>query len=70
MNHVHEFDSREDCLRRAKRLGAKDRPGDAFDGLMILLHGIVEVLALPDIEKNFSLRIHLVKCRLISGHLE
>ena len=66
-NHVHEFDAGQDCLRRAKRLEAEHRPGDAFDGTMILLHDIVEVFHLPDLDRDFSLRIQLVErwfCRI------
>ena len=54
-NHVHEFDAGKDCLRRAKRLEAEHRPGDAFDGTVILLHNIVEVFDLPNLDQDFSL---------------
>lgn len=64
-NHVHEFEPCEDCLRRAKRLEAKHRPGDPFDGTMILLHDVVEVFDLPDLDRDVPFRIQLVDAALL-----
>ena len=56
-NHVHKFDSGQDGLRRSERFKPELWPGNAFNGTMILLDDIVEILDLPDLDRDFSLRI-------------
>ena len=68
-NHVHEFDASQDGLRRPERFKPKHRPGDALDGTMILLDDIVEILDLPDLDRDVSLRIQLVERSLVGAAL-
>jgi hypothetical protein len=58
---VHKFDSGQNNSCCSKRLEAEHRLGDAFDGTMILLHDIVEILDLPDLDQDYSLHIQLVE---------
>ena len=66
---MHKFDAGQNCSRRAKRFEAEHRPGKVFDGTVTLLHDIVEVFHLPDLDRDFSLRIQLVKRCHVSAAL-
>ena len=68
-NHVHKLDAGQNRLRRAKRFEAEHRLGDAFDGTMILLHDIVELFDLPDLDWDSSLRTQLVERCLVGAAL-
>jgi hypothetical protein len=68
-NHVHQFDASQGGLRCLKRLETQHRPGERFDRAMVLLHDIVEVVDLPDRDRNFPFRIQLLKCRLVGAAL-
>ena len=56
-DHVHGFDSGDDDSCTPKRLESEYRPGDSFDGSMVLLDDVVEVFALThqDIDAGVSL---------------
>ena len=47
-NGMHDFDTGDRTPGRPKRLKAEHRPHFAFHRAMILLHDIVEILALSD----------------------
>jgi hypothetical protein len=68
-NHVHEFNAGQDWSCRAKWFKAKHRADDAFGGTVILLHDIVELFDLPNLDQDFSLRIQLVERCLVGATL-
>lgn len=45
---MHQLNAGNDGLGSPKRFESQHRPGDAFDGAVILLHDVVEVLDLPN----------------------
>ena len=47
-HHVNHLDPTEDHTSAAHRLETKHRSHTAFDGAVILLDAVVEVLTLPD----------------------
>ena len=48
--HVHELDAGEGGLRGVERLESSHRPGHAFHGAMVLLHDVIEILDLADLD--------------------
>ena len=49
-NHVHDLDAGDQDSSAAKGLESEHRPGDAFDGLMVLFDDVVEVLRLAHLD--------------------
>ncbi len=47
--------------RAVEILEPQHRPSDAFDGPMVLLNNIVEVLHLTDLDGRFALGVHRVQ---------
>jgi hypothetical protein len=45
-DHVHDLDASDQDSGAAKGLESEHRPGDAFDGAVVLLDDVVEVLGL------------------------
>jgi hypothetical protein len=66
-NHVHEFDASQNHARRSKRLETEHWLGDAFDGTMNLLHDIVEILDLPDLDRDVPFYIQPVERSLVGA---
>ena len=50
LDHVHGFDACDDGARTTKRLESEHRSHEAFDGAMILLDDVVEVLRLAQLD--------------------
>ena len=64
-NHMHDLDAGQNDARTPKILEALHRFHDAFDGPAILLDNVVQVLALPNLDRCFPLRIDRLKGRQI-----
>jgi hypothetical protein len=56
-------------LRRSERFKPEHRPSDAFNGTMILLDDIVEILDLPDLDRDGAFRIQLVERSFVGAAL-
>ena len=48
--HVHQLNAGEGGLRGVERLESSHRPGHAFHGAMVLLHDVIEILDLADLD--------------------
>jgi hypothetical protein len=48
--HVHQLNAGEGGLRGVERLESSHRPGHAFYGAMVLLHNVIEILDLADLD--------------------
>src|SRR6476620_4418318 len=66
-NHVHEVDSGQNSLRGSERFESEHRPNDAFGGAVILLDNIVEILDLPERDRNVSFGFQLVEHSLVGA---
>ena len=64
-DHMHDFNARKDDARAPEIIEAHHRPDDAFDGAVVLLGNIVQVLALPDRDRRFPPNIDRLKGRQI-----
>ena len=56
-NHMHDLDAGQSDARAPKTLETQHRFRDAFDGPVILFDNVVQVLALPDLDRCFLLGI-------------
>src|ERR1035438_1002765 len=72
-DHVHEFDAGEKDAGATKLLEAKHRSGSAFNGTVVLLYDVVQVLDLTHDDplsssgiKGFESRY--IRATLIDGH--
>ena len=52
---MHELDALQGNAGRTERLETQHRPDDPFDGSMILLHQIVQILDLADLDLGTGL---------------
>ena len=73
-DHVHDLDARDQDLSAAESLEAEHRPGDAFDGSVILLDDVVEVLRLAHLDGQAAVCLDVhdggrVGCALVDGDL-
>lgn len=68
-NHVRELDAGQNSLCRSERFKPQHRPGETFDGTMILLDDIIEILDLPDPDRDVSLRVQLLERCLVGTAL-
>jgi hypothetical protein len=55
--HSIDLDTRQDDAGATKILEAQNRFDDAFDGAMVLLDNVVEILVLPDCDGRFTFSI-------------
>src|SRR5450631_1492635 len=72
-DHVHEFDTREKDAGAAKILEAEHRSRSAFDGTMVLLDDVVQILDLAHEDPLPSSGINgfesrYIRATLIDGH--
>jgi len=58
LDHVHGLDAHDDGASAAKRLEPEHWSHDAFDGAVILLDQIVEVLRLPYLDVRTTVGAH------------
>jgi hypothetical protein len=63
--HVHEFDASENGARTSEAFEADDRSGFSFDGSMVLLDDVVEILTLSDRHVRTILPIEVLDARLV-----
>jgi hypothetical protein len=73
LDHVHHLDVTQNDGRAVEILKPEHRPGPAFDGPMVLLHDVVQVLDLTNLDGHLALGIHRVKrgqigAALVDGH--
>jgi hypothetical protein len=61
LDHVHHLDVTQNDGRAVEILKPEHRPGPAFDGPMVLLHDVVQVLDLTNLDGHLALGIHRVK---------
>jgi hypothetical protein len=54
---MHRFDARQDDVGAPEILEAHHGPGSAFDSPMILLHDVVQILDLPDLDGHFAFSV-------------
>lgn len=54
---MHDFDACQDVAGAARILEAHHRLDDAFDGTVILLDDVVQVLALSDLDWCWPIRV-------------
>ena len=66
-DHVHEFDAGQDVSGRLERFEAEHRSGHAFDGAMVLLDDVVEILDLSDDDAVFQPVIDVIDRRLVGA---
>jgi hypothetical protein len=58
---VHQFDATQNDARAVKILEPEHRSGLAFDGSMVLLHDVVQILDLTNLDGRLALGVHRVK---------
>jgi hypothetical protein len=66
-DHMHYFDAGQDYAGATKILEAQHRSGDAFDGPMVLLDHVIQVLDLTDRDGRLPLGVHPVQRSQISA---
>ena len=61
LDHMHHFDAGQDDAGTTKIFEAKHRSGDAFDGPMVLLDHVIQVLDLTNRDGRLPLGVHRVQ---------
>src|ERR1700710_357648 len=65
LDHVHDFDAAQNDTRAVKVLEPEHRSSATFDGPMVLLHHVVQILDLPNLDGRLALGVHRMKRRQI-----
>lgn len=68
-DHMHDFDAAENNARTPEALETHHRTDYAFDGTVILLDDVVQVLVLSDLDRGGPLGIERFECRQIGAAL-
>jgi hypothetical protein len=68
-NHMHRFDAGDDDPSTAKCLESEHGQCDGFDGAMVLLNDIVEVLRLPHRDGQAAVGLHADNSRRVGSAL-
>ena len=66
-DHMHGLNAGDQDARAAKGLESKHRPHDAFDGTVVLLDNVVEVLGLPQLNAQIPVCLHAHDGRGVKG---
>jgi hypothetical protein len=61
LDHVHQFDAAQNDARAVEILEPEHRSDSAFDGPMVLLDDVVQILDLTNLDGRLALGIHRVK---------
>src|SRR6185437_16869616 len=61
LDHVHQFDATQNDVRAVEILEPEHRSDPAFDGPMVLLDDVVQILDLTNLDGRLALGIHRVK---------
>src|SRR5215472_7778119 len=66
-NHTHRFNSLQGSPRTLKRAVALGQPSSLLDGTMVLLHNVIQILALPQATTTAqrAFRLECLDCRWI-----
>jgi hypothetical protein len=64
---MHQFDAGQDDADVTKILETQHRFDDAFDGTMVLLDNVVQILVLPDLDGRFPSSIDHLQGRQIGA---
>src|ERR1700712_3086341 len=60
-DHMHYLDATENDTRTAEVLELEHRSDDAFDGPMVLLNHVVQILDLANLDECVALGVHRVQ---------
>ena len=58
---MHHFDAGQDDARAPKILETHHGFDDTFDGTMVLLDNVIQILVLPDFDGRFTFRINRIQ---------
>lgn len=58
---MHQFDATQNDARAVEILEPEHRSGSAFDGSMVLLHDVVQIIDLTNLDGRLALGVHRVK---------
>jgi len=68
LDHVHDFDAAQNDTRAVEVFEPQHRSSSTFDGPMVLLDDVVQILGLTDLDGCLALRIHRMQCRPGARH--
>jgi hypothetical protein len=61
LDHVHQFGAAQNDARAVEILEPEHRSGSVFDGSMVLLRDVVQILDLTNLDGHLALGVHRVK---------